>query len=142
MRVLEVTVPRRPGEDLPEAVATLQQLEGVVEVIALDAPAAAAPTVMPRHAVVGGALVLIGCALFVAGLLLTATMAVRESSDEIAVRYLLGSEPRSLWRPLGALLGVAALAGALGAVVATYLVASLLEANPEPVVTGVAAAGL
>ena len=142
MRVLEVTVARVPGEDLPETVATLQQIEGVVEVIALDAPAPAAPPSAARQTIVGGALVVVGCALFVAGLLLTATMAVRESSDEIAVRYLLGSEPRSLWRPLGALLGVAALAGTLGAVVATYLVASLLDTSPEPLVTGVAAAGL
>jgi murein DD-endopeptidase MepM/ murein hydrolase activator NlpD len=142
LRVLEVTVPRRPGDDLPETVATLQQLEGVVEVIALDTPAVAAPSALaPHQAIVGGALTIVGCALFVAGLVLAATIAVRESADEIAARYLLGAEPRSLWRPLGVALGVTAVAGALGAVLATGLAAGFLGASPEPL-PGTAAAGL
>jgi hypothetical protein len=84
----------------------------------------AVPAAAPR--VIGGGLALLGCLLFVAGLLLTASAAVRNARDEIAVRYLLGAEPGGLWRPLGAVLGITVLAGTLGAVVATYFGASLL----------------
>lgn len=143
LRVLEVKLPRQPGDDFAEAVATLQRVDGVVEVIALDPSAgASAPALAPRHATVGGVLVAFGCALFGAGLILTATMAVREWGDELAVRFLLGADPASLWRPLGAVLGITALAGALGAVVATYAVARLLGAGQESTMTGVASTAL
>lgn len=129
MRVLEVRMARRPGEDAATEVATLQQLEGVVDVIALAPPQPPAPPA--GQGIVGGALVALGCLLFVTGLLLTATMAVRESRDELAVRYLLGAEPASLWRPLGNQLGLVVMAGTLGAVLATWLGASLLLGHDE-----------
>ena len=145
LRVLEVTVPRRPDADLAEPVATLQQLEGVVEVIDLEpGRAPVRPSRAPRQAIVGGGLLTLGCALFVLGLILSATMAVRASGDEIAVCYLLGAEPSSLWRPLGMVLGVTALAGVLGAVVATSLGMSLLLVNEGtasvPIPTGLSSA--
>jgi hypothetical protein len=125
LRVLEVTGPHRDSGDVVADVATLQGVDGVVEVIdlgAADAPAADEP----RQVAVGAGLIVLGCILFVAGVLRTAGMAVQESSEEIAARYLLGAEPGSLWRPVGAVLGLAALAGTLGAVAATYLGAGLL----------------
>lgn len=125
LRVLEVTMPRHGDDDAASQVAALQQLDGAVDVVALAATAPAPPRGRGGE-LVGAALVLLGCALFVAGLVLTASMMVRESRDEIAVRYLLGAEPATLWRPLGTLLGVLVLAGTLGAVVATWLGTSLL----------------
>jgi hypothetical protein len=130
MRVLEVRMARRPGEDAATEVATLQQLDGVVDVIALTPASPPAPPTGPG--IVGGTLIALGCLLFVTGLLLTAGMAVRESRDELAVRYLLGAEPASLWRPLGNQLGMVVLAGTLGAVLATWLGASLLVGRDEP----------
>ena len=132
LRVLEVTAPHRPDHDVAADVAALQQVDGVVEVIDLGASEVPVAT-EPRQATVGGVLIALGCILFLAGVLRTASMAVRESSDEIAVRYLLGAEPGTLWRPIGAVLGLSALAGTLGAVIATYLAALLVlgqEAGP------------
>lgn len=132
LRVLEVAAPRGPGGDASASRASLERIDGVVEVLDLAAAEAPVPT-EPRQAVVGGALIAFGCLLFLGGLLRTASMAVRESSDEIAARYVLGAEPGSLWRPVGAVLGLAALAGTLGAVVATYLAAAFVlgrEATP------------
>lgn len=142
-RVLDVAVPRRPGDDLSLAVATLQEIDGVVDVIALDAVGAdVAPLRASRQAVIGGALIVLGCVLFVAGLILTATMAVRECGDEIAVRFVLGTEPGSLWRPLGMLLGGTALVGAVGAVLTTYLVGALIAGDVAQPATGVVSPGL
>lgn len=129
MRVLEVRVARRPGADAATEVASLQQLDGVVDVIALTPPAT--PSAPVGEGVVGAAAIALGCLLFVSGLLLTAAMAVRESRDELAVRYLLGAEPASLWRPLGNLLGMVVMAGTLGAVLATWVGASLLLGRDE-----------
>ncbi|HEY8515186.1 MAG TPA: peptidoglycan DD-metalloendopeptidase family protein [Candidatus Binatia bacterium] len=123
LRVLEVAVPRGPDGDVAERVATLQQIDGVVEVIALGAvDVAAAPKASGRLGGAGIALIALGCALFVAGVTVTSTMAVRARADELAVRWLLGTEPVALWRPVGAVLGVTALAGVLGALGAALLV--------------------
>jgi len=142
LRVLEVRMARREavgaaadvapsqGRDAAAEVATLQSLEGVVDVIALAPPTAPVPQTGPG--VVGGGLIGVGCLLFASGLVLTASMAVRESRDELAVRYLLGAEPGSLWRPLGNQLGMFVLAGTLGAVLATWLGASLVLGRGEP----------
>ncbi len=122
LRVLEVAVPRRRHGDTAEAVATLQQIDGVVEVIVLGgAPSGPPPAVARRLAAAGAGLVALGCLLFVGGVVLSATVTVRDRADEIAVRYLLGAEPRDLWRPLGFALGGTALAGVLGALAATVL---------------------
>ena len=130
LRVLEVRMARRrEAPDAATEIATLQQLDGVVDVIALNV--APVPGTQTRPGLVGGALIALGCLLFVTGLVLTASMAVRESRDELAVRYLLGAEPTSLWRPLGNLLGMVVLAGTLGAVLATWLGASLLLERGE-----------
>ena len=61
MRVLEVRMARRPGEDAATEVATLQQLEGVVDVIALAPPQPPAPPA--GQGIVGGALVALGCVI-------------------------------------------------------------------------------
>ncbi len=125
LRVLEVTSPGVAAGDASAAIATLQQLDGVVEVIDLGAKKAPAAS-EPRQATVGAILIALGCLLFLGGVLRTAAMAVRETGDEIAVRFLLGAEPSTLWRPVGAVLGLTSLAGTLGAVVATYLAAGML----------------
>jgi murein DD-endopeptidase MepM/ murein hydrolase activator NlpD len=141
LRVLEVAVPRRRGGDLAEPVATLQQMDGVVEVITLGAADPdVAPVLAGRFGGTGGALIAAGCALFAAGIILTATMAVRERADELAVRYLLGAEPVTLWRPLGAVLGATALAGVLGSLAAGAVVARVLAAAAPPEVVGTTAA--
>ncbi|MEW6272880.1 MAG: hypothetical protein AB1689_26695, partial [Thermodesulfobacteriota bacterium] len=133
LRVLEVAVPRRPGGDLAESVATLQQIDGVVEVITLGSvDVAAAPGATGRFGGAGVLLIAIGCALFAAGVTLSSTMAVRARAEELAVRWLLGAEPVSLWRPLGAVLGVTALAGVLGSLAAGALVARLLVPGAAP----------
>jgi murein DD-endopeptidase MepM/ murein hydrolase activator NlpD len=129
LRVLEVRMTRRPTDDAAGEVAILQQLDGVVDVIALTPPIAPAPPL--GQGIVGGSLITLGVVLFVVGLVLTATMAVRDSRDELAVRYLLGAEPASLWRPLGNQLGMVVLAGTLGAVLSTWLGVSLLFGRSE-----------
>ncbi|MBY0276045.1 hypothetical protein K2Z84_11925, partial [Candidatus Binatia bacterium] len=133
LRVLEVRMARGPGGDAAAEVATLQQIDGVVDVIASSAPAA--PSSEAGSSLVAGGLIVLGCLLFATGLLLTASMAVRESRDELAVRYLLGAEPASLWRPIGNQLGLVVLAGTLGAVLATWLGAALLLGRADPAST-------
>ena len=57
MRVLEVRVARRPGADAATEVATLQQLDGVVDVIALTPAMTTIPSRLPsgRHRLAGSA---------------------------------------------------------------------------------------
>ena len=130
LRVLEVRMTRHPeAADPATELGILQDLDGVVDVVALNAATPTAERTGPG--LVGVGLIALGCLLFVSGLLLTASMAVRESRDELAVRYFLGAEPASLWRPLGNQLGMVVLAGTLGAVLATWLGASLLLARGD-----------
>lgn len=131
LRVLEVAVSPRPSADeLPAVVAELQQIEGVIEAIGLgDALALAAPDRARRLAALGGILVVFGCAIFAGGVLVTAFVAVRARAQEVAVRYLLGADPVSLWRPFGIVLGLTALAGALGSLVFSVIAIQALASS-------------
>lgn len=117
-------------------VAALAGQGVVVDVIDLNARARGEVTraLVGRRLSVGVGLLVVGCAVFVAAVVLCAQLVGRESREEIGVRVLLGAEAEGLWGPLGLLVGGVALAGALLAFAATAVVVPSLAIGDAPAV--------
>jgi murein DD-endopeptidase MepM/ murein hydrolase activator NlpD len=140
LRVVEllVALPAVPG-DLARSVAALRDVDGVVDVIDLNAEVRDAGAARRARRWFAGGLLLIaaGCVSFAFGLARSAAGAVREAAEELAARALLGAEPAQLWMPLGLSLGVVACAG-VGAALVSVTVLARWVASPG---TGAATAG-
>lgn len=96
-------------------VPVIPDIEGAIDVIDVNAKERAEFTRgrVVRGLVAGGALLALGCLVFVWAVVACAQAAGRECQDAIGVRVLLGAEAEGLWGPLGILVGGVALGGGL-----------------------------
>ncbi|HZR82468.1 MAG TPA: peptidoglycan DD-metalloendopeptidase family protein [Candidatus Binatia bacterium] len=130
LRVIEVAA-RLSGiaGELPSTVAAMRAVDGVVDVIDVNARerAALTPERARRWTVAGALLALTAAAALLIGVARTAAVAVREAREEIAVRIFLGADFGSLWMPFAASLAIASCLGVATAIAAAATIARALE---------------
>lgn len=143
LRVIEVGVDLQPTPaDLAAPEEAMRGVDGVVDLIDLNATERATRTLERAYRWMAGGLVLValGGLAFVLALARIAALSVDETREEIAVRIILGEDARRLWGPLGASLGGVASLAITGGALAVWLAAGWLPLRADSVGVGIGVA--